>query len=177
MKSRYVFCILAVFLFHSVANAQRPLEPLDTSSPRATLSQFLAAVDEIGRAAEVYRSGPSHENFLKMARSFQPPRNCFDLSGFPETARREHSGEAIVLLWEVLSRIELPPLEQVPDRAAMREGVAKGEPDSWTIPHTEITLARVKEGEHAGSISSPRRLSSACRSSTGGWRNCRMCGK
>ena len=150
MKSRYVFCILAAFLFHSVANAQRPLEPLDTSSPRATLSQFLGAVDEIGRAAEVYRNDPSHEAFLAMARLFQPPRNCFDLIALPETARREHGGEAIVLLWEVLSRIELPPNELIPDRAAMREMVAKGEPDRWTIPHTEITLARVQEGEHAG---------------------------
>lgn len=150
MKRRHIICILAVFLFHSVADAQRPLEPLDTSSPRATLSQFLAAVDEIGRAAVVYRNGPSHEAFLKVIRAFQPPRNCFDLSALPETARREHSGEAIVLLWEVLSRIELPPPEQVPDRAGMRDRVVKGEPDSWTIPHTEITLARVKEGEHAG---------------------------
>ncbi len=150
MKNPYLICILTVLLLQGRAHAQRPLEPLDTSSPRATLSQFLAAVDEIGRAAEAYRLGPSREDFLKVARSFQPPRNCFDLSRFPETARREHSGEAIVLLWEVLSRIELPPLEQVPDRAAMREGVAKGEPDAWSIPHTEIMLARVKEGEHAG---------------------------
>ncbi len=150
MKSQFIVCILAVLVVHSDAFAQRPLEPLDTSSPRATLLQFLGAADEIGRAAVVYRDGPSHENFLKVVRSFQPPRNCFDLSAFPETARREHSGEAIVLLWEVLSRIELPPLEQVPDRAAMRDRVAKGEPDSWSIPHTEITLTRVKEGEHAG---------------------------
>ncbi len=67
------------------------------------------------------------------------------MSAIPETARREHSGEAIVLLWEVLSRIELPLPDQVPDRAAMKERVAAGEPDQWTIPHTEITLARIKE--------------------------------
>ena len=150
MNRPSILCILVVLMFHAGASAQRPLAPLDTSSPRATLSQFLESADEIGRAARDYRNSPSRETFLKMARSFQPPRNCFDMSAFPETARREHSGEAIVLLWDVLSRIELPPLEQVPDRAAMREMVAQGEPDSWTIPHTEITLARVKEGEHAG---------------------------
>ena len=150
MNKSSILCILAVLMFHAGASAQRPLAPLDTSSPRATLSQFLESADEIGRAARDYRNSPSRETFLKMARSFQPPRNCFDMSAFPETARREHSGEAIVLLWDVLSRIELPPLEQVPDRAAMRAMVAQGEPDSWTIPHTEITLARVKEGEHAG---------------------------
>jgi MscS family membrane protein len=150
MKNLSLICILAALTFHTVAGAPRPLEPLDASSPRATLSQFLEAVDEIGRAAVVYHNGPSRDNFLKVVRAFQPPRKCFDLSGYPETSRREHSGEAIVLLWEVLSRIELPPLGEVPDRAAMRERVAKGEPDSWSIPHTEITLVRIKEGEQAG---------------------------
>jgi len=87
---------------------------------------------------------------MEMAKSLQPTRNCFDLSEIPQTARREHGRESIVLLWEVLSRIELPPLDHVPDLAAMRERVAKGEPDSWSVPHTEITLARVKGGEHAG---------------------------
>jgi MscS family membrane protein len=150
MNIRPLLCFLLLLHVHGAALAQHPLEPLDTSSPRATLSQFLKAVDEIGRQAVVYKEDPGREHFFNVARAFQPVRHCFDLSAIAETARREHSGEAIVLLWEVLSRIELPPLEQVPDRAAMKELVAAGEPDKWTIPHTDITLARITEGDHAG---------------------------
>lgn len=150
MIFRSLFCLLLALILQCAAIAQHPLEPLDTSSPRATLSHFLTGVDNIGREAVVYRDDSSREHFLNVAKSFQPLRNSFDLSAIPETARREHSGEAIVLLWEVLSRIELPPLEQVPDRVAMKERVAAGEPDSWTIPHTEITIARVKDGDRAG---------------------------
>ena len=150
MKHPFRTWLLTVLLLPAVAGAQHVLEPLDTSSPRSTLAQFLAAVDKVGEAGSVYRSSPSRENFLKLARAFQPPRRCFDLSQIPETARRESSGEAIVLLWEVLSRTGLPPFDEVPDRAAMKARVTNGEPDSWTIPHTEITLVRVKEGERAG---------------------------
>ncbi len=150
MNFRSLLCFLLMLLVHDAALAQHPLEPLDTSSPRATLSQFLKAADEIGRQAVIYKDDPNREQFFSVVRAFQPVRECFDLSAIPETARREQSGEAIVLLWEVLSRIELPPLEQVPDRAAMKERVAAGEPDKWTIPHTDITLARITEGDHAG---------------------------
>ncbi len=150
MKSSLLCLFALLVLAQSAGRAQHPLERPDTSSPRATLSQFLDAVDRIGRAAVLYHDAPSRERFLNLARAFQPPRDCFDLSAIPETARREDSGEAIVLLWEVLSRIELPSPDQVPDRAGMREAVGRGEADTWTIPHTEITLARVKDGEHAG---------------------------
>ena len=150
MKIPLVICLLAFLVPRAVVGAPPPLQPLDTSSPRATLRQFLEAADEIGRVARIYRESPSREHFLELAMSFQPPRGCFDLSGVAETARREQSGEAIVLLWEVLSRVELPPLDQVPDAAGMRERVKQGEADRWTIPLTEIVLTRAKDGEREG---------------------------
>lgn len=44
-------------------------------------------------------------------------------------------------------RIELPPVEEIPDVADFEqtEGPAK-----WTIPHTDITIARVIEGTRKG---------------------------
>ena len=47
---------------------------------------------------------------------------------------------------EVLDRIELPPESEWPDEAEVREtGIER-----WTIPHTEITIAQVKDGPGKG---------------------------
>jgi MscS family membrane protein len=48
----------------------------------------------------------------------------------------------------VLDRVELPPWEKIPDEemvAAKPGGLSR-----WTIPHTEITLVRLKEGLREG---------------------------
>lgn len=49
---------------------------------------------------------------------------------------------------EVLDRIELPPWEDIPDEAMIAS--KPGGLNRWTIPHTEITLVRLKEGLHEG---------------------------
>jgi MscS family membrane protein len=64
--------------------------------------------------------------------------------------------DGLVYLYEVLSRIELPPAAEIPDAAVYADTGDKHEtsakPASWTIPHTEITLARVDDGPRAGSF-------------------------
>ena len=50
-------------------------------------------------------------------------------------------------LYETLSRIELPALEDIPDAAFFAESEG---PVQWTIPHTDISIARVTEGPRKG---------------------------
>src|SRR5262249_62248677 len=53
----------------------------------------------------------------------------------------------LVLPFVRVARVALPILEAVPDATAF----AKDSPrPQWTIPNTEITIARVKEGPRAG---------------------------
>ena len=54
--------------------------------------------------------------------------------------------ESLLLLKEVLDRIEIPPFEKIPDRAAMEKKKFK----KWQIPHTEITIALVEKGPRQG---------------------------
>jgi MscS family membrane protein len=63
------------------------------------------------------------------------------------SARVEVGHQAATLLWETLARIELPPQDEIPDASAFDgiDGAAK-----WTIPHTDITIARVTEGTRKG---------------------------
>ena len=70
-----------------------------------------------------------------------------DLSALPPAALRQRGGQALYLLWEVLARLELPPLEEVPDATAFTPDSRR---DRWTIPGTEITIARIPTGPRAG---------------------------
>jgi len=72
----------------------------------------------------------------------------FDLSDTAPSVRNNVGRETAVLMKEVLDRIELPPWEEIPDEAMI--AAKPGGLNRWTIPHTEITLVRLKEGLHEG---------------------------
>ena len=120
------------------ASPEHPLEPLDRSSPRATLTSFLESLD---RAWDLYSAGdPGYRNV------FRETRDCLDLSDVPPLVFDEASARAALILKEVLDRIELPPFIEIPDAATVGElGLER-----WTIPHTEITLDRIADGDRQG---------------------------
>jgi MscS family membrane protein len=119
-----------------------PLEPPNTSSPRDTLRSFLSNANE---AAQRWRA----EDTATLANN--PARRamrCLDLSELPPAVRNELGVEKVLLLKEILDRIELPDFEAIPGE----EQVAAQEEDleSWVVPHTEITISRVEEGPLEG---------------------------
>ena len=134
-----LFAVVVVLLAPIVhASTEHPLEPADRSSPRATLASFLESLD---RAWELYSAGDPgfQEPFLNA-------RECLDLSDIPPLVFEEVSAETALMLKEVLDRIELPPMNQVPGPAEVEEtGMVR-----WTVPHTEIHLVYFTEGDHEG---------------------------
>ncbi len=64
----------------------------------------------------------------------------------PPALRVVQTEETASCLKEVLDRIELPPESKWPDEAM----VAAEKIGHWTIPHTEITIARVEQGARRG---------------------------
>ncbi len=129
------------------ASPEHPLEPLDRSSPRATLTSFLELP---GSGMGSYSAGdPGYRNV------FRETRDCLDLSDVPPLVFDEASARAALLLKEVLDRIELPPFIEIPDAAT----VGELELERWTIPHTEITLDRIADGDQQGQwVFSPARF-------------------
>jgi len=134
---------------HALAeDKHHPLEPLDTSSPRATLSSFL---DDVDRVWQVYRDqywhSPSKELETLISQIAARALRTLDLSQVAPSARTEVGYDAATFLYETLNRVELPPLDEIPNAAffADTEG-----PAQWTIPHTDITIARVLEGQRKG---------------------------
>ena len=151
MKNTYTYFFLLLALCvntpNLAANERYPLEAPDTSSPRATLKSFQTI---IGKAMPII--GKMRELGLTRAvrrelRDFRiRAASCIDLSQVPKRLRKEVEPEAVVLLAEILARIELPPYATIPDVYAVKsKDVLR-----WRIPRTEITIARIEEGPRRG---------------------------
>ncbi len=149
---RFSRCLLGAFLLlsscYTNADARYPLEPVDTSSPRATLTGFLDELDDVWALfRDEYWDSPGYELSKVIENRAGRILRALDLSGVAPSTRIEVGYEAATLLYEILSRIELPPIDDIPDASDF--GDAEG-PAQWTIPHTSITIARVTEGARKG---------------------------
>ena len=149
MKTRIVtalWFVLWLFGSQSLALDNPPLEPPDRSSPRATLQTFLTSADVVGEfIRQEYHAEPTYAGFVRMFALGETPLQCLDLSEIAPAGRNKSGVAAALALYEILSRVELPPMEQVPGEAELAS--LRGEPIRWTIPHTELTLVRNATGE------------------------------
>ena len=119
---------------------RNPLEPVDTSSPRAT---FLAFRDNTELA---YRSWLAREGAAQTDAQIRRALRTLDLPDVGEALLFGIGIADALYLYETLSRIDLPPLDAIPDATA----VAAQHLTRWSIPGTEITIAKVADGERAG---------------------------
>lgn len=137
-----------------VAETRHPLEPLDLSSPRATLNSFLSAGDAYYQMlSEKCWDAPSRAAAASVHELGKELERTLDLSEIPPAVRAEVGHNGFIYLYEVLSRIELPLEADIPSAAAYVDtGIDKEADDKsviWTIPHTEITLVRIAYGHRA----------------------------
>ena len=118
-----------------------PLEQMNTTSPRGTIRDFQETMD---RAYKIQTE--SGYRSKKAVELLERAENCLDLSKVPPTFIADTGIESVLLLKEILDRIPLPPYGEIPDSGTME---SKGW-SRWIIPHTELTIARVKEGPREG---------------------------
>jgi MscS family membrane protein len=139
------------------AGGANPLQPIDTSSPRATLQGFLETANKsyairTGLLQSYFASGRlylSTEEIAALQDSLihlEAAERTLDLSELPPATVRESSRRLVLQLKEILDRVELPPLESVPDAEAM----SKPELKRWTLPGTEIRIGRIDKGPRTG---------------------------
>jgi MscS family membrane protein len=150
-RSRFPAILAALLLVGTATSAgaappQNPLQPLDRSSPRATLRTFLTSGDVLAQElADRYVASQSWAEHGRLLALGQQLIRCLDLAQVPPASRPKVGRAAGLALFETLSRIPLPPLEEIPDaeQMALRKDAASRR---WTIPGTEIALVRVDEG-------------------------------
>ncbi|MCP3868823.1 MAG: hypothetical protein GY703_12140, partial [Gammaproteobacteria bacterium] len=146
---------LLFLLLSSIVWAQNPLEPADTSSPDATLKSFLAITDAAGQAYNKYRESPGPVTYKESQRHMVKAASLLDLSDIPPAAHHEVASETVILLWEVIARLELSDLNEVPGAPKETQAETGTEievalPSRWRIPHTGIVIAQVTEGQRTG---------------------------
>jgi len=127
------------------AQSSKPavLKPLDRSSPRAALKTFLETGDAIGAfLVRDYFPSPSPAKYDHLRSQSKTMIQGLDLSKVSPASREKAGRAAAADLYEILSRIELPPDDAIPD--------ANANAKRWVIPNTEIALERVPEGPRQG---------------------------
>ena len=142
--------ILVASMFGSIPDTNAlegyvsPLEPADTSSPRETLRSLRENFERTWR--DFYRL----HDFRTINRAAATrAKRTLDTSKLPPAQASRLAGEALILIYEVLDKVELPPWEEIPDAAAMRE-LPPEEPRRWQVPGTEITIALIEDGPRKG---------------------------
>ena len=139
------------------AKEKNPLEPIDTSSPRTTLQGFLDFMNEGAEtgygllqtylaSSKLYLSREDMAALRGSLRYLEAAERTLDLSALPPATARESSRRLAIQLKEVLDRIQVPPMESVPDAEAM----AKAEFKRWTLPGSEMRIVRMETGLRAG---------------------------
>ncbi len=105
--SRSAVLLLGLLIVCTVG-ALNPLEPVDTSSPRATMESLLALTEEAARRYHVYRDSPSPETQDAL---FDGIRDVYgdvlDLSQIPPAVRRE-AAEKQVREWAAAHTLPFP---------------------------------------------------------------------
>ncbi|WP_425087327.1 mechanosensitive ion channel family protein [Stappia sp.] len=133
-----------------------PISPPDTTSPRASLESFMVLMSEASRvwrdvrdafrdSGRAFMSEEENRQVEVVRLLISKAREIFDLSDVPETARTAVGVEVVLQFQEILDRIFLPPLDEIPgDRAGsfLHAKEASDLPERWTIPGTSIVFQR-----------------------------------
>ncbi|MDJ0970656.1 MAG: mechanosensitive ion channel [Kiloniellales bacterium] len=149
-----LLAVMMLALSAEVAFAQQPgaelrgnpLVPASTSSPRDTLLGFL---ENTGIVANAWRAAKSNERIHLTGEGHLASRRAMQAMDFSKTpggnsfsTRSSH----VLMLHEILARINLPPDDDIPGvREVADQGIEK-----WTIPNTRITIALIADGPRAG---------------------------
>jgi MscS family membrane protein len=138
------------------------LRPVDTSSPRSTMEGFLDSMNRayalVKEADTALRAKPptltrqeAREIEVTASNLLQRAVRTLDLSEVPEALIDDVGVESILQLKEIFDRIQLPPVDTVPDpemvTAARQQGSAAVR---WRYPNTEVEIVEVTEGERQG---------------------------
>ena len=122
------------------------VQPVRTDSPRQTMKTFLRLTGELEVAVLAYRRFRNRLNFERIRILGPQFMELLDLSEVPKASRWEVGGDTSVFLLDILGRIELPALNEIPKAAAF-DGIKQAQ---WRIPGTPLKIVRVANGVREG---------------------------
>jgi MscS family membrane protein len=129
------------------AQDNNPLHAVNTASPQSTLRSFLTLTEALEEAYFAYLANPNAATQATTLGLRDKLIRLFDMSQVPPALRQDVGGDAMAFLVDVIRRLDVPPLETIPDAKAFPDA---NQPASWVIPDTEIAIARMMEGARKG---------------------------
>jgi len=117
-----------------------PLRLPDNSSPRDTLRTFLANAKV---AVEAWRQDRQDD---ASDRAWISAQSALDFSATPDSDSWAVRTERLILLTEILDRVDLPPDSKIPGD----DEVQRGNITHWTIPNTGLTISKAETGPQEG---------------------------
>ena len=103
-------------------------------------------LEEYSRSDRLYLSAAEQKKHLAVLGNAPKVIRFLDVSQIPPVLKDTVPAERALQLKEVLDRIELPPLQDIPDREAMARASLK----RWRLPGTEIDFVLIETGPRAG---------------------------
>lgn len=142
--------LCSVMSVAQAAEATRPLEPINRTSPRDTYQSFLAAVQRLEHDYAAYVADKNNAQVPQLRRDLQRIRNVMDLENLPPATRAKIGNAATGYLYDILAR--LPPLDPGSIPGPAEDGTLDEQklPSRWTIPGTDIQIARISDGPNTG---------------------------
>ncbi len=126
MPKRLMVVLLALFATAVIATQamaaedENPLEPLDASSPRATIESFVEQARVVEKAALAYRGNRSWETQRAYLDEVAKTRELSDVSEVSAASLDEVVEENFAALADILMRIPLPEQGSIPMRTWSR---------------------------------------------------------
>ena len=117
-----------------------------TGNPRETLQSWLEHTRQAENLAKRSIEEPTHANLFQSRYNTRRLLAHLDLSQAPAAVRNEAGIRATYALQDILLRVKLPPMEEVPDWGSFDDSA----PGKWRLPGTPIIIARMEEGPRAG---------------------------
>lgn len=143
-------CILLCFQIAwssaALAEGDNPLSPVNRSSPSETYQSLVSGAKRLEDLYRVYTVDKSFANLHEIRYQFNRLRTLLDLDAVPSANRVKIGNAALTYLSDILVRLPALDPTSIP-------GAIIGEsplPARWTIPGTDIQIARVDSGPHAG---------------------------
>ena len=131
-------------------------QPLKTGTPRDTIKTFIRLREELEAAFSAYRKEQTYENSQDIYVIVKQMIRLLDLSLAPKASKLEQGGTTIAYLLDIFGRIDLPPLESIPENIILSDNRIL---DKWQIPKTPIKITLIDDGLRDGEyLFSPRTL-------------------
>ncbi len=128
------------------AESASTLAPLDRSSPSATMRSFATEAERLERAFVAYREDKTFPRLAVLFNGAERLSGLFDLREIPPATRAKAGRESVGYLKDILMRLPDPSLADIPGAPGWTNDL----PDRWTIPGTEISIARATTGPQVG---------------------------